>query len=110
MIDFVCPPPQKLDSLRSGSLEPHLQGFAALLARQGFCQIYSWRKLRLAAALGQWLEKRRLHPRQLNEQHAKLFSNSGKPGPSPRVWGIFWVGSGMNAIKRTIPTRVGNIA
>jgi len=26
------------------------------------------------------------------------------------VWGIFWVGSGMNAIKRTIPTRVGNIA
>lgn len=73
MIDFVCPPPQKLDSLRAGPLEPHLEGFAALLARQGYCQIYSWRKLRLAEALGQWLTNRRLHPRQLDEHQANAF-------------------------------------
>jgi site-specific recombinase XerC len=73
MIDFFCPQPQKLDSLRSGPLGPHLEGFAALLARQGYCQIYRWRKLRLAAALGQWLEKRRLHLCQLDEQQANAF-------------------------------------
>jgi site-specific recombinase XerD len=73
MIDFFRPQPQEMSPLRSGPLGPHLEGFAALLVRQGYCRIYGWRKFRLAAALSQWLAERRLHPSQLDEHQASAF-------------------------------------
>ena len=73
MIEFFRPQPENLLPLRSGPLGPHLESIAALLARQEYCRRHGWRKVRLVAALSQWLAEHRLPIDQLDEKQATTF-------------------------------------
>ena len=77
----VCfrPPPQKLRRFEVGPVSPHLQSFAALVAQQGYCRLVGWRKVRLVAAFSQWLGRRHVPLKELNERHVTTFlSGRGK--------------------------------
>jgi site-specific recombinase XerD len=88
MIESFSPQPQDLLPLRSGSLGPHLESFAALLARQGYCQRHGWRKVRLVAALSQWLAEHRLPVDQLDEKQTTTFLRTRRK-PRRRFGGEF---------------------
>ncbi len=73
MINFFRPRPEDLFPLRSGPLAPHLEGFAAVLAQQGYCRSTGWQKVRLVAELSQWLAVRGLRIGQLDERQVSAF-------------------------------------
>jgi len=45
---------------KQAPLAPHLASFAALLAQQRYCRVTGWNKLRLVAALSQWMVQTKL--------------------------------------------------
>lgn len=59
--------------LRSGPLEPHLDDFAALLQEQGYSRQAGQQKLRLAADLSRWLQRKRLPVEELEEERFREF-------------------------------------
>jgi site-specific recombinase XerD len=65
--------PQSLRPLKAGLLAPHLASFAGLLAQQRYCRVTGWNKLRLVAALGNWLVHAKLQLKDLNERRAAKF-------------------------------------
>lgn len=73
MTDQFRPRPEELDRLEAGSLASHLMNFAALLSKQRYCRMSGWRKVRLVAALGQWLARRHLTLAELSEQTLESF-------------------------------------
>lgn len=73
MIDFFRPQPEDLLPLRSGLLAGHLDNFAALLARQGYCRSSGWQKVRLVADMSQWLAEKHFKLVELDEHQAGAF-------------------------------------
>ena len=65
--------PEKLHRYQIGPLEPHIGSFKALLTQQGYCFPIGRRKIRLAASLSQWLQRRQIKLEQLEEQHVQAF-------------------------------------
>ena len=65
--------PEELRHLQVGPLGPHVESFAALLSRQGYCRNNGWQKIRLAADLGRWLQQKDIGLRQLDEQRVSVF-------------------------------------
>ena len=64
---------QNLRPLEAGPLAPHLASFAALLAQQRYCRVTGWNKLRLVAALSQWMVQTKLPLKDLNERRVAKF-------------------------------------
>lgn len=73
MIKLFCFRPQILQPLEAGPLAPHLASLAALLAQHRYCHETAWNKLRLVAALGQWMTLTKLRLKDLNERRAAKF-------------------------------------
>jgi len=73
MIDRFYPQPEELQHVRVGPLGPHIDGFATLVSRQGYCHQNGWQKIRLVADLSQWLTRRRIELTELNERQAVVF-------------------------------------
>jgi site-specific recombinase XerD len=73
MIVRFAPKPEELHRLRVGPLGPHIESFAALLSRHGYCRVNGWQKIKLVADLSRWLRRRRIRLRQLNERHTNAF-------------------------------------
>jgi site-specific recombinase XerD len=73
MIVRFEPEPEKLRSLNIGPLGPHIEHFAAVISRQGYCKDNGWQKVRLVADLSRWLEQRGVTLRQLDEQQIAAF-------------------------------------
>jgi len=59
--------------LRRGPLAPYLDRLAARLTEQGYSQQTACKKVRLAADLGRWMERKHLAPRQLDERQVAAF-------------------------------------
>lgn len=59
--------------LHRGPLGPHLDGFVARLAQQGYGRNCAWTKARLVADLSLWMRGRRIAPRRLNEPQLAAF-------------------------------------
>ena len=57
MIVRFEPKPEELHDFHLGPLGPHVEGFAALLSRQGYSRENGWRKIRFVADLSQWLQR-----------------------------------------------------
>jgi len=49
MIVHFDPKAEELRHLQVGPLGPHVESFAALLSRQGYCPENGWQKIRLVA-------------------------------------------------------------
>ena len=64
---------QNLRPLEAGPLAPHLASFAALLAQQRYCRVTGWNKLRLVAALSNWMVQTKLRLKDLNERRVAKF-------------------------------------
>jgi len=64
---------QNLQSLEAGPLAPHLGSFAALLVQQRYCHVTGWNKLRLVAALSNWMVQTKLRLKDLSEQRVAKF-------------------------------------
>ncbi len=73
MIEHFYLQPHHAERLRRGLLEPHLDGFAQLLFQQGYSRQAARQKLRLAADLSRWLERKRLPVAGINEQRVDEF-------------------------------------
>lgn len=73
MIEHFYSQRRSAQRLRLGPLEPHLDDYAQLLAEQGYSRQAGRQKLRLAADLSRWLERKRLPVEQLNEQRVREF-------------------------------------
>jgi site-specific recombinase XerD len=73
MIEHFYAQTHSTQRLRSGPLEPHLDDYAQLLAEQGYSRQVARQKLRLAADLSRWLERKRLPVEKLNEQRVREF-------------------------------------
>jgi site-specific recombinase XerD len=67
------PPPERLRRYRIGPLEPHIEGFAALLSQQGYCLPTGMQKIVLVADLSWWLERKRIKLNQLGERYTDAF-------------------------------------
>jgi integrase/recombinase XerD len=65
--------PKNLRPLEAGALAPHLASFAALLAHKRYCFVTGWNKLRLVAALSNWMIQTKLRLKDLNEQRVAKF-------------------------------------
>jgi len=70
MIEHFYPDPAELQSLKAGPLSPHLDAFAALLARRRYCAGNGWQKVRLVADLSCWMARKGLQLQELSEQQA----------------------------------------
>ena len=66
-------PTSLLEGLDAGPLSPHLDGFSALLASQGYARSTAKEKLRLIDDLSRWLGRRRLSVADLDEQRVRQF-------------------------------------
>jgi site-specific recombinase XerD len=73
MINRFDPKPKELGCLHVGPLEPHVDGFAALLQQLGYCRTNGWQKVKLVADLSRWLERKHLTLQQLNEAQTDAF-------------------------------------
>jgi site-specific recombinase XerD len=73
MIIRFNPAPEELRRFQVGPLGQHMEGFAALLSQQGYCRDNGWQKMRLAADLSRWLQRRHLKLTQLDESRADSF-------------------------------------
>lgn len=73
MIVRFDPKLEELRHLHVGPLGPHVESFAALLSRQGYCRDNGWQKIRLAADLSRWLQQKGIGLRQLDEQRVSIF-------------------------------------
>ena len=73
---------QNLRPLEAGPLAPHLASFAALLAQQRYCRVTGWNKLRLVAALSQWMVQTKL-PVKIPAQRAGPLGRATERGQSP---------------------------
>lgn len=73
MIEHFYAQTHSAQRLRSGPLEPHLDDYAQLLAEQGYSRQAARQKLRLAADLSRWLERKRLPAEKLNERRVREF-------------------------------------
>jgi site-specific recombinase XerD len=73
MIEHFYSQPHSAQRLRSGPLEPHLDDFAGLLAEQGYSRQAARQKLRLAADLSRWLERKGLPVEELDEERVGDF-------------------------------------
>lgn len=73
MIDRFFPDPRTQQRLFSGPLASHLDGFAALLASEGYTKATSKDKLRLIAHLSRWLQQHNLPLAALEEGRVKRF-------------------------------------
>lgn len=76
MPDYFKPRPEELQPLQVGPLAPYLASFGASLSQQGYCHTNGWDKLRLASDLSRWMDRRRLAPRQLDEEQMAAFLNT----------------------------------
>jgi len=65
--------PQNLRPLEAGPLAPHLGSFAALLAQQRYCRVSGRNKLRLVAALSNWMVQTKFRLKDLNERRAAKY-------------------------------------
>lgn len=73
MIEHFYAQPHSAQRLRSGPLEPCLDDYAQLLVEQGYSRPSARQKLRLAADLSHWLERKRLPVEKLDEQRIREF-------------------------------------
>jgi site-specific recombinase XerD len=64
---------EDLQPLRVGPIGPHMESFAALLSQQGYCKANGWLKVRLVADLSQWLHRRQIALRELDETRTSVF-------------------------------------
>jgi len=67
------PKAEQLRRLQIGPLGPHVESFAALLSRQGYCRDNGWQKIRLVADLSRWLQQKGIGLRQLDERQVSAF-------------------------------------
>ena len=67
------PQAEDLQRLQVGPIGPRLQSFAALVTRQGYCNVNGWLKIRLVAKLSRWLHRRRVPLNELNEARIAAF-------------------------------------
>lgn len=58
---------------RCGPIGPHLDGFAAQLAEQGYSRQFGMQKIRVVGLLSRWLARCRVRIRQLDEQQIARF-------------------------------------
>jgi integrase/recombinase XerD len=65
--------PWALEHLHKGPLGPHIDGFAASLSEQGYTKHTARVKLRLAASLSCWLQRRQLGLHDLDERQVEKF-------------------------------------
>ena len=65
--------PHDLRPLEAGPLAPHLDSFAALLVKHRYCRVTGWNKLRLVAALSNWMVQTKLRLNDLSEQRIAKF-------------------------------------
>lgn len=72
MIHFD-PKAEELCRLQIGPLGPHIESFATLISRQGYCRNNGWQKIRLVADLSRWLLRKGIGLRQLDEQRVSAF-------------------------------------
>jgi site-specific recombinase XerD len=73
MIEHFYAQTHSAQRLRSGPLEPHLDDFATFLQEQGYSRQAGQQKLRLAADLSRWLQRRRLPVEELEEEQVREF-------------------------------------
>jgi site-specific recombinase XerD len=73
MMVHFDPKAEELLRLQDGPLGPHVESFAALLSRQGYCRNNGWQKIRLVADLSRWLLQKHIGLRQLDEQRVSAF-------------------------------------
>lgn len=76
MIARFNPQTKDLQRFQVGPIGPHLQSFADAVARQGYCDVNGWLKIRLVAKLSRWLQQRRISLDQLNEAQVAAFFNA----------------------------------
>lgn len=76
MIEQFYSQPRSAQRLRVGPLEPHLDGYARVLAEQGYSRQLGRQKLRLVADLSRWLERKRLPVQALDEARVRQFLNA----------------------------------
>lgn len=76
MIVRFNPQTKDLQRFQVGPIGPHLQSFADAVARQGYCDVNGWLKIRLVAKLSRWLQQRRISLDQLNEAQVAAFFNA----------------------------------
>jgi integrase/recombinase XerD len=67
------PKVEELRRLQAGPLGPHIESFAVLLSRQGYCRDNGWQKIRLVADLSRWLQQKGIGLRQLDERQVSAF-------------------------------------
>jgi site-specific recombinase XerD len=73
MIENIFPDPRSQQRLFSGPLASYLDGFAALLAAEGYAKTTLKDKLRLIAHLSRWLQRQGLPLTTLDEQRITQF-------------------------------------
>jgi len=56
------PKSEALHCLKVGPLGPHIESLANWLSERGFCRDIGWAKVKLAAELSRWLQRRRIKP------------------------------------------------
>jgi site-specific recombinase XerD len=83
MIDRFYSPGIKLAHLRCGPLGLHIDGFASLLSSQGYATDAGRQKIRLVADLSNWLGKRSLGIKDLDEEQTGQFLKRRK---KQRLW------------------------
>ena len=78
MIDQFYSPGVKLGHLRYGPLAAHIDGFADHLSSQGYANQTARLKIRLAADLSAWLNRRHLGFENVEEKQVDCFLEARK--------------------------------
>ena len=65
--------PDNLEGFRSDPLGSYVDGFAALIEKQHYCNLVALRKLRLVADLNRWLARHRVELAKLSEPQVEAF-------------------------------------
>jgi site-specific recombinase XerD len=64
---------EKLCRFDSGPMGVHLQGFAALLSRQGYTEEAGWAKIRVVRDFSRWLARRHVEIEKVDENQVAVF-------------------------------------
>ena len=83
-IEFFFSIPEWHQRLRAGPLSSDIDGFAALLATEGYAQATARTKLRLVADLSLWLDRMGLPINALDEQQVESFLLAHEPSRKRR--------------------------
>jgi len=84
MLDHYFRDRKRLAAMERNPLAPYLTKAAACYHADGYCRKYARRSLTTAARFGEWLQRRRVSPATITQQHIERFLRQFIPRPPER--------------------------